>query len=228
MNTHFKKYSSAGEGKFDFDALIPYQSKLKSYCQMLTGNQWDGEDLAHDTLLKIYSKYHEHISAKQLSFNLMKVVAKNHWLDKVKSVSSRFTALEESKDASYNPIESLPEILTMLAIITANFTEKQAAAFFLREVFQYSMDEIGEILSTSQGAVKSSLFRIRQKLSSIDFNHSIESGNVFYQTIAAAIMEQRPEILIEYVIRSNKERGRGIEMPHMYLMSAHTPRMMAA
>ncbi|WP_433742396.1 sigma factor-like helix-turn-helix DNA-binding protein [Falsibacillus pallidus] len=228
MNTQSKKYSSAGENQFDFNDLIQYQSKLKSYCKMLTGNKWDGEDLAHDTLLKIYNKYHKNISAQQLSFNLMKVAAKNRWLDKIKSVSSSCTTIEESREASYDPIESLPEVLTMLAIITANATEKEAAAFVLKEVFQYSMNEISEILSISEGAVKSTLFRIRQKLSSIDFNHSVRTDNVFYQIISAAIMEQSPEILIEYLTRMKEERVRVIGMPRTYSTSSHSPGMMAA
>jgi DNA-directed RNA polymerase specialized sigma24 family protein len=51
------------------DALAPLRPDLHRYCCRLTGNVWDGEDLAQDALLRVFGLLSRRSSAAASSSN---------------------------------------------------------------------------------------------------------------------------------------------------------------
>ncbi len=67
----------------NINLLIEQYGELKRYCTFLTKNKWDGEDLAQETVCKVLQKY----SNKDICMTLVYKIARNRWLDQMKSKS---------------------------------------------------------------------------------------------------------------------------------------------
>jgi RNA polymerase sigma-70 factor, ECF subfamily len=149
------------------DLTAPLRPALHAYCRRLTGNLWDAEDLAQETLLRAFatlgSIHHEIESPRAYLFR----VASNVWIDAVRRRESEANALGAigAIGAIGAPSGTTPgavrdagrELLGRLA-------PQERAAVVLKDAFDASLEEIAEILSTSVGAVKSALHRGRERL----------------------------------------------------------------
>ena len=80
-NSYFEKSYRYESFKYNF--LIEQYGELKRYCTFLTKNKWDGEDLAQETVCKVLQKY----SNKDICMTLVYKIARNRWLDQIKSKS---------------------------------------------------------------------------------------------------------------------------------------------
>lgn len=153
---------------FEFlDTIEGVRPRLHAYCLRLTGAVWDAEDLVQETLLRAFGSigrgdlHGEHSRLERPQAYLCQI-ATNLWIDRV-----RRSRLEASHaQASQAGATGEPAILTPAA--GASLFERTApqerAAVVLKDVFDFSLDEIAEILTTTPGAVKSALHRGREKL----------------------------------------------------------------
>ena len=67
---------------FKYKLLIEQYGELKDTV-LLTKNKWDGEDLAQETVCKVLQKYRN----KDICMTLVYKIARNRWLDQIKSKS---------------------------------------------------------------------------------------------------------------------------------------------
>ncbi len=170
--------------------LIEQYGELKRYCTFLTKNRWDGEDLAQDTVCKVLQKY----SNKEICRTLLYKIARNRWLDqvKVKSVQEKM----EEQSTFVEPQEKIADLHEMVEKILSSLNTQQSAILLLKDVFQYSIADIAKVCSISEGAVKASLFRSRNRLKTVseegieivEFTDDIE-------VVVTSIREERPELL---------------------------------
>ncbi len=149
------------------DEIEPLRPKLHAYCLKLTGSIFDAEDLAQETLLRAFAA----IGQGDLSAGASPIanarawlsrIATNLWIDGLRAAGRRAVAGEPDR----RPDAVEPAIVTAAA--AARLFElagpQERAAVVLKDVFDFSLEEIAAILATTVGAVKSALHRARGKL----------------------------------------------------------------
>ncbi|PEY38305.1 RNA polymerase subunit sigma-70 [Bacillus cereus] len=171
--------------------LIENYAELKRYCTFLTKNKWDGEDLAQEAVCKVLQKYVE----KDICITLLYKIARNKWLDqlKTKSVQEKL----EQEITFEEPHGKIAELHEMAEKVLSLLNVQQSVIFLLKDVFQYSLSDIAEICSISEGAVKASLFRSRNRLKTVSEEEEIELAGQYddVEVIVTAIREQKPQLL---------------------------------
>jgi len=149
------------------DALDPFRADLHRYCTQLTGNIWDGEDLAQDALIKVFS----HLGKIDASLDNPRAylirTATNLWIDRVRrSVRERaLLELERVETTGHSGDQSQTlEVREAGQALMQGLHPQERAAIVLKEVLDYSLEESAEVLKTTVGAVKSALHRGRARL----------------------------------------------------------------
>lgn len=149
------------------DTIEPLRPSLYRYCRRITRGVWDAEDLLQDTLLKGFGAIgrgdlaHEWSRVKDSRTYLFRV-ATNLWIDEVRRrefVSPDLDAPESSSGAHQS-------IATREAasVLLSRAAPQERAALILKDVFDFTLEEIAVILTTTVGAVKSALHRGRAGL----------------------------------------------------------------
>lgn len=147
--------------KQDWQALeiLEHYPKLQQYCQFLTQNKHDGEDVAQDVMLKAILKYEQ----EKISSALLNKMAYNHWVDLIRKRKKE--SLGELPELSARDHATrLNELSEMIDHLVEKCTPKQAVLFLLKEGFQYQAKELAEMLETSETSIKSALFRAKKRL----------------------------------------------------------------
>ncbi|MGF9770659.1 RNA polymerase subunit sigma-70 [Bacillus albus] len=187
--THiFKNHIDMNHSNIDF--LIEQYGELKRYCTFLTKNKWDGEDLAQETICKVLQKY----SNKDICMTLVYKIARNRWIDQMKSKSVHEKIKEQI--TFEEPQENIADLHEMVGKVLSSLNVQQSTILLLKDVFQYSIADIAKVCSVSEGAVKASLFRSRNRLKTVseegieivEFTDDIE-------VVVTSIREEKPELL---------------------------------
>jgi RNA polymerase sigma-70 factor, ECF subfamily len=148
------------------DVFEPLRPELYRYCRSLAHTPWDAEDLVAETLMRAF------VTLGTLFVELPKPrawlfrVASNLWIDRVRR--ARFETLSETlpEEAAADPDPREPR--DAARELFGRLPPQERAAVLLKEAFDFSIDEIAEILATTSGAVKAALHRGRSKLAPSD------------------------------------------------------------
>lgn len=146
------------------DSYEPLRSDLYRYCRHLTRSPWDAEDLAQDAMARAFVTLAQMGEKPANPRAWLLRVASNLWLDQVRRLSRE---ARRDTDAATEIVgmdadargarEAAGTLLGLLA-------PQERAAIVLKDVFDLSLDEIAEALSTTPNAVKAALHRGRGKL----------------------------------------------------------------
>ncbi|KAA0766599.1 RNA polymerase subunit sigma-70 [Bacillus sp. SH5-2] len=170
--------------------LIENYAELKRYCTFLTKNKWDGEDLAQETVCKVLQKY----GNKDICMTLLYKIARNRWLDqmKLKSVHKKI----KEQITFEEPHEKIADLHEMVGKVLASLNVQQSAILLLKDVFQYSIADIAKVCAVSEGAVKASLFRSRNRLKTVsEEGIEIVEFTDDIDIVVTSIREESPELL---------------------------------
>jgi len=179
--------------------IIKHYAELKRYCTFLTKSTWDGEDLAQETICKVLKKYMNAEWNQSICLTLLYKVARNQWLDQMRTKAFE---KEGNKEASYEPHENVAELYDLIERMLSCLNEMQTVIFLLKDVFEYSLADIATITSMSEGAVKASLFRTRNKLKTIKEEERFVTSKEMeedMEILVKSIQQQRPELLIKLI-----------------------------
>ena len=155
------------------DSLAPLRPGLHRYCSRLTGNVWDGEDLAQDTLMRVFSLLGKIDADLENPRGYLIRTATNLWIDRTRRrrLEREFVAGERAGAASssypHDPARAT-EVREAASELLVRLAPQERAAVLLKEVFDLSLEETASILKTSVGAVKSALHRGRGRLTAAD------------------------------------------------------------
>jgi RNA polymerase sigma-70 factor (ECF subfamily) len=141
-----------------FEAMRP---ELYRYCRYLARSPWDAEDLVQDALMRAFvtlgTVFGELPEPRAWLFR----VASNLWIDRVRR--SRFElAIEAPAQVSAEPDPRGPR--EAAGTLLVRLSPQERAAVVLKDVFDFSLEEIAETLATTTGGVKAALHRGRGKL----------------------------------------------------------------
>lgn len=139
----------------------PLRPELYRYCRHLTRSPWDAEDLAQDTLARAFATLGQMGDSPPNPRAWLFRVAANLWIDQQRR-RKRLEPIDEHEPsvAAPDPITSREAAGTLLGTLSP----QERAAVVLKDVFEFSLEEIAEVLSTTPGAVKAALHRGRGKL----------------------------------------------------------------
>jgi RNA polymerase sigma-70 factor (ECF subfamily) len=152
---------------FDYlDTITAVRPKLHAYCLRLTGSVFDAEDLVQEALLRGFAATARGDAHRgeviQNARAYLSRIATNLWLDEQRR------ARREPPGVAMEPADAPGDKAVVTHAAGAALFELMApqerAALVLKDVFDFSLDEIATILSTTSGAVKSALSRGRGKL----------------------------------------------------------------
>ncbi|MGE7768423.1 sigma-70 family RNA polymerase sigma factor [Peribacillus sp. NPDC096540] len=175
--------------------------ELLRFCRFLTQNNWDGDDLAQETILKAMQGYGNKM---EVTTALLKTIARHSWIDTIRKRKKE--TLEDLKDTEQqgaigeNAFETVEYIIKSL-------TPKQAVVFILKEGFLYRSKEISDYLNTTETAVKAILNRVKKRFDNgveersmscvNDWQHEEEQRLMSLMT--QALKAQNPDILIRSI-----------------------------
>ncbi len=137
-----------------FEDLRP---ELYRYCRHLTRSPWDAEDLAQDVLARAFVTLGKLGTAPPNPRAWLFRVASNAWIDQQR----RPRGLPEREPTDITDPRATREAAGTLI---ARLAPQERAAVVLKDVFDLSIDDIAETLSTTPNAVKAALHRGRGKL----------------------------------------------------------------
>jgi RNA polymerase sigma-70 factor (ECF subfamily) len=141
---------------------------LFRYCRHLTRDVWDAEDLVQDTLARAFVTlaclFQDIENPRAWLFR----VASNIWIDRQRQ-RQRHEAPHTAADAA-SDVDPSVAVTTREAGATllSDLSPQERAAVLLKDVFDFTLEEIAGILTTTTGAVKAALHRGRGKLSDVE------------------------------------------------------------
>ncbi len=146
------------------DVFEPMRPELYRYCRHLTRDAWDAEDLVQDALMRAFvtlgTLFGETPNPRAWIFR----VASNLWVDRVRRSKVELAVFREA-ERSAEPDAPDPRISREAAgTLLVRLSPQERAAVVLKDVFDFSIDEVAEVLSTSPGAIKAALHRARGRL----------------------------------------------------------------
>ncbi len=121
-------------------------------------------------------------------------IARNRWLDQMKSKSVHEKIKEQI--TFEEPQENIANLHEMVGKVLSSLNVQQSTIFLLKDVFQYSIADIAKVCSVSEGAVKASLFRSRNRLKTVsEEGIEIVEFTDDIDVVVTSIREEKPELL---------------------------------
>ncbi|NTF44204.1 sigma-70 family RNA polymerase sigma factor [Rhizobium rhizogenes] len=138
---------------------------LHRYCARMTGSAMDGEDIMQDALFEAYCKVDQLQDRRALQGWLFRI-AHNRCIDFLRNRKARQRAeANYAQEKIILPVEpagfGAGRAIERLVI---HLPPKERACVLLKDVFDYSLGEIAELVGSTVGGVKSALNRGRTKL----------------------------------------------------------------
>ena len=151
----------ASWGRF-LDVYEPLRPDLYRYCRHLSRSPWDAEDMAQDTMTRAYVTLGCMAAPPPNPRAWLFRVASNLWLNRMRR--AREIPAEDIAVWEQAPSSEQRAAREAAGTLIAQLSPQERAAVVLKDVFELSLDEIAEALSTSPGAIKAALHRGRTKL----------------------------------------------------------------
>jgi RNA polymerase sigma-70 factor (ECF subfamily) len=165
---------SDARGEFDarylafLETVATLRPRLHRYCARMTGSVFDGEDVVQEALFEAYRKLDTFAENRPLAPWLFRI-AHNRCIDAL-----RRRRVREGAEAGVQISESVEPVHTdsvgtgrALEYLVITLPPKERACVLLKDVFDYSLEEIAELVDSTVGGVKAALNRGRSKLAAI-------------------------------------------------------------
>jgi len=162
-------------GKFDaryrafLETISQLRTQLHRYCSRMTGSITDGEDVVQDALFRAYRSLDTYDDSRPLAPWLFRI-AHNQCIDFLRRRGVRVEAETAAAEPGFVAPHELSGVRLGPAIehLVLNLPPKERACVLLKEVFDYSLEEIAELVDSTVGGVKAALNRGRTKLASLN------------------------------------------------------------
>jgi RNA polymerase sigma-70 factor, ECF subfamily len=147
------------------ETIAALRPSLHRYCARMTGSVMDGEDVVQEALFEAYRKLDKFDESRPLKPWLFRI-AHNRCIDFLRRKGVR----DEAATAAAVPEVTLPADAALLGIgkaiehLVTLLPPKERASILLKDVFDYSLEEIADVTDSTVGAVKAALNRARTKL----------------------------------------------------------------
>ncbi len=163
-----------GHGPFDarylafLETITQLRPRLHRYCSRMTGSVMDSEDVVQDALFEAYRKLDQYDDSRPLAPWLFRI-AHNRCIDFLRKRGVRV----EAETTAMSPDSVMPANPSVLGLgravehLVMSLPPKERACVLLKDVFDYTLEEIAELVSSTVGGVKAALNRGRSKLAAL-------------------------------------------------------------
>jgi RNA polymerase sigma-70 factor, ECF subfamily len=147
------------------ETITHLRPSLHRYCSRMTGSVMDGEDVVQEALFEAYRKIDKFDDTRPLKPWLFRI-AHNRCIDFLRKRGVRV----EAETAAMVPDAVAPADPAVLGLgravehLVTSLPPKERACVLLKDVFDYSLEEIAELADSTVGGVKAALNRARTKL----------------------------------------------------------------
>jgi len=152
------------------EVIQPHRHSLWHYCLRLTASPWDAEDLFQETLLKAFATLPQ-LTNPIIPKSYLFRIATNSWIDSCRKRNVPLDELEEESIASAEVIDPL-EIREAIETLVSQLKPRQILVLLLMDVFEFSANDVSNMVHCSPGAVYAILRRARSRLRAL-----LESNN---------------------------------------------------
>jgi RNA polymerase sigma-70 factor (ECF subfamily) len=166
-NTDYLNQSGPFEARYlaFLETITQLRPSLHHYCSRMTGSVMDGEDVVQEALFDAYRKLDKFDDSRPLKPWLFRI-AHNRCIDFLRQRGVRV----EAETAAMVPEAVEPADPAVLGLgravehLVTSLPPKERACVLLKDVFDYSLEEIAELVDSTVGGVKAALNRARTKL----------------------------------------------------------------
>jgi RNA polymerase sigma-70 factor (ECF subfamily) len=165
-NTQYLKNTGPFEARYVafLETISTLRPSLHRYCARMTGSVMDGEDVVQEALFEAYRKLDKFDDSRPIKPWLFRI-AHNRCIDFLRRRGVR----DEADSAvalpdSYTPADPVLGTGKAVEHIVLTLPPKERACVLLKDVFDYSLEEIAELVDSTLGGVKAALNRARTKL----------------------------------------------------------------
>jgi RNA polymerase sigma-70 factor (ECF subfamily) len=162
------------DGPFDarylafLETITNLRPSLHRYCARMLGSVMDGEDVVQESLFQAYRKLDTFDDTRPLAPWLFRI-AHNRCIDFLRRNAIRGEA--EAAAATTDPVEPVdipgPALGQAVEHLVLALPPKERACVLLKDVFDYTLEEIAELVDSTVGGVKAALNRGRSKLAAL-------------------------------------------------------------
>jgi RNA polymerase sigma-70 factor (ECF subfamily) len=163
-------------GRFDarylafLETIATLRPSLHRYCARMTGSVAEGEDVVQEALFHAYRKLDTFDDTRPLKAWLFRI-AHNRCIDVLRRRGVREDAeAEAGTDAALavEPAEPVgPALGRAVEHLVLTLPPKERACVLLKDVLDYTLEEIAELVDSTVGGVKAALSRGRTKLAAL-------------------------------------------------------------
>lgn len=147
------------------ETIANLRPDLHRYCTRMTGSVMDGEDIVQETLFQAYRKLDTFDDTRPLKPWLFQI-AHNRCIDFLRRRKVRMeaetAAMEPGIVEAHQPAG--PVLSRAVEHLVTTLPPKERACVLLKDVFDYSLEEIADLVGSTEGGVKAALNRGRAKL----------------------------------------------------------------
>ena len=147
------------------ETLATLRPSLHRYCARMTGSVMDGEDVVQEALFEAYRKLDKFDDSRPLKPWLFRI-AHNRCIDFLRKRGVRVeaeTAVATSERVEPGELPGL-DVDHALEHLVINLPPMERACVLLKDVFDYSLQEVAELVDSTVGGVKAALHRGRSKM----------------------------------------------------------------
>jgi RNA polymerase sigma-70 factor (ECF subfamily) len=150
------------------ETITNLRPSLHRYCSRMTGSVLDGEDVVQDALFEAYRKLDQYDDSRPLGPWLFRI-AHNRSIDFLRRRGVRI----EAETTAVRPDSAMPGDPPVLGVgraieqLVMSLPPKERSCVLLKDVFDYTLEEIAELVSSTVGGVKAALNRGRAKLAAL-------------------------------------------------------------
>ena len=187
------------------ETITHLRPSLHRYCARMTGSVSDGEDVVQEALFTAYRKLDTFDDEQRLEPWLFRI-AHNRCIDFLRRRGVREDAESEAElPDSIAPIDPLgPALGRAVEHLVLTLPPKERACVLLKDVLDYSLEEIATLVDSTVGGVKAALSRGRSRL-------ALQNGVLPAATSRARnVSREHSRLLQEYVARFNQRDWDGL------------------
>ncbi|MFQ3536959.1 MAG: sigma-70 family RNA polymerase sigma factor [Aggregatilineales bacterium] len=149
-----------------------HQNAVYNLAYRILGNRAEAEDAAQETFLRAYANLDRYDVARPFRTWLLSITS-NFCIDRLRRRRLKWLSIDEplpprtllqSAEPEPEEVAIASERAALVQRLLAELTPDHRAAVVLHYWYDYSYQEIAEILRTTESAIKSRLFRARQML----------------------------------------------------------------